>query len=229
MSTPDWLLQKTARIAETHRFDLQRTALLVIDMQTAFLHPDASLSVPPGLEILPRLQDLLAFFRQHNLPVVFTAFVADPHLPTLRVDPFGVEHQRPLPGQPTGFGHPSGNCQLDASGPESPGLLPELGRRPSELLLPGYSLDKFYGTPLDQCLRARDIRHLIFTGVMTDLCVLATLFSAATREYRVTLLSDAAATLWPDIQAAVLDIVARKLGRVLTTQAALDELKGLVA
>ncbi len=221
------IADKRARIDATHRFQSGRTALLLIDMQTAFLHPEASLSVPPAWDIVPNLQRALAHFRQRQMPVIFTAFVASPSVPTLRVDPFGIEHLPPIPGQPTGFGHPSGNCQFDATGPESPAIIPELAPLPSEPVIQGYSLDKFYGTPLDQILRSRDIRCLLMGGVMTDLCVLATLFSAAAREYRVTLLQDGVATLWPDIQKAALDIVARKLGRVLGTQAALTELDNL--
>lgn len=221
----DWLIRKQARVAATHRFDPHHTALLVVDMQTGFLHPEASLTVPPGLDIIPNLQCLLTFFRERNLPVIFTAFVASPQVPSLRVDPFGVEHQPPVDGQPTGFGNPSGNCQLNATGAESPEIYPALAPLPNEPIIKGYSLDKFYGTPLDQILRAREIRHLIMTGVMTDLCVLGTAFSASTREYRVTLVSDGCATLWQNIQDAVLDIVARKLGQVLTTQQILDEIQ----
>jgi len=202
-----------------------RTALLLIDMQTGFLHPEASLTVPPGLELIPNLQRLLTFFRAHDLPVIYTAFVASPNIPTQRVDPFGLEHQPPVPGEPTGYGHPSGNCQLTATGAESPEIYPALAPLPTEPVIQGYSLDKFYGTPLDQLLRARDIRHLVITGVMTDLCVLGTAFSASTREYRVTLVSDGCATLWQNIQDAVIDIVRRKLGRVLTTDEVITEMQ----
>lgn len=202
-----------------------KTALLIIDMQTGFIHPEASLSVPPGLDIIPNLQRLLRFFRAKNLPVIYTAFVASPKIPTQRVDTFGIEHQPPVAGKPTGYGHPSGNCQLDATGTESPEIYPPLAPLPNEPVIQGYSLDKFYGTPLDQLLRARDIRHLVITGVMTDLCVLGTAFSASTREYQVTLVSDGCATLWDNIQDAVLDIVRRKLGRVLSTDEVIHEMQ----
>lgn len=224
-TTPEWLIRKQARIAELYRLDPHHTALLVIDMQTGFLHPEASLAVPPGLDIIPNLQRLLKFFRERDLPVIFTAFVASPNISTHRVDPFGIEHQPPIEGEPIGYGHPSGNCQLTATGAESPEIYPPLAPLPTEPVIHGYSLDKFYGTPLDQILRAREIRHLIITGIMTDLCVLGTAFSASTREYRVTLVSDGCATLWQNIQDAVLDIVARKLGQVLTTQQILDEMQ----
>lgn len=199
-----------------------RTALLIIDMQTGFLHPEASLTVPPGLAIIPNIQRLRDLFRARGLPVIYTAFVASPTIPTQRVDPFGIEHLPPIPGEPTGYGHPSGNCQLTATGAESPEIYPPLAPLPTEPVIQGYSLDKFYGTPLDQLLRARDIRHLVITGVMTDLCVLGTAFSASTREYRVTLVADGCATLWENIQQAVLDIVRRKLGRVLTTDEVIE-------
>jgi ureidoacrylate peracid hydrolase len=224
-TTPEWLARKQARISELYRFAPPHTALLVIDMQTGFLHPEASLTVPPGLDIIPNLQRLLTFFRARQMPVIYTAFVASPNVPTLRVDPFGVEHQPPVEGQHTGFGNPSGNCQLTATGAESPEIYPPLAPLPNEPVIQGYSLDKFYGTPLDQLLRARDIRHLVMTGVMTDLCVLGTAFSASTREYRVTVISDGCATLWQNIQDAVLDIVARKLGQVLTTNEAITKMQ----
>ena len=78
----------------------------------------------------------------------------------------------------------------------------ELAPLPNELVVRCHTYDKFYGTPLDLALRSRDIRYLMVTGVVTDVCVNATLMSAATRDYRVTAVTDGVATLWPDIQAA---------------------------
>ncbi|MDX2225836.1 MAG: isochorismatase family cysteine hydrolase, partial [Verrucomicrobiae bacterium] len=185
---------KKSRIHQLHRFDLRRTALIVVDMQRGFLDPQASLCVPPGRDLIPPLRGLIDVCRTHQVPVFYTAFLASPLVPTLRGDPFGPEHLPPQAGQPTGWGHPSGNCQYGMQGPESPEITPELMPRPDEMVIQGYSLDKFYGTPLDHVLRARDIRYLIFTGIMADLCVASTLFSAATREYRVTVLRDGIAT-----------------------------------
>lgn len=85
MSAHDTLMaERRARIDAAHRFQAGRTALLLIDIQTAFLHPEALLSVPPAWDIVPSLQRALAAFRRRGMPVIFTTFVASPHVPTLR-------------------------------------------------------------------------------------------------------------------------------------------------
>jgi nicotinamidase-related amidase len=47
---------------------------------------------------------------------------------------------------------------------------------------------------------------------------------AFNREYRVTVVEDGVATLWPEIQRATLDIVGRAFGRVVPAEAVADEL-----
>jgi nicotinamidase-related amidase len=54
----------------------------------------------------------------------------------------------------------------------------------------------------------------VITGTMTDICVLATVIGAFNREYRVTVVEDGVATLWPEIERATLDIIGRAYGRV---------------
>jgi len=44
------------------------------------------------------------------------------------------------------------------------------------------------------------------------------LLGAFNREYRVTVVEDAVATLWPEIQLATLDIVRRAYGRVASSK-----------
>ena len=96
--------------------------------------------------------------------------------------------------------------------------------RPEELVVRGHTYDKFYGTPLDLALRSRDVRWLIVTGVVTDICVNATLMSAASHDYRVTAVTDGVATLWPEIQQACFDIWRRKFARLRTTDEMVEEI-----
>lgn len=223
-STDKIVEQKRARIQEIHKADPKRTALLVIDMQRAFTDPNASLSVPGVDTIVPTIAGLIEFCRDHGIPVIFTEFVSDPRIPTLRKDPFGPEHLSPADGAPTGWGVPSGSCIIGAEGSESPATIKELKPRPDEVVIPAHSLDKFYGTPLDLYLRSADIRYLMMTGILADLCVLATVFSATAREYRVTTVTDGIMTLWPDILSSVIDIMDRKLARMMTADAVKNEL-----
>jgi nicotinamidase-related amidase len=216
--------RKLARINATHLPEVARTALLVIDMQRSFIDPNASLYVPTAVDILPTIKQLVTFCRSTDIPVIFTQFVAAPQVPTLRKDPFGPEHLTAVPQQPVGWGCPSSNSILHESGAESPAIIAELQPRPDEAVIQGYTLDKFYGTPLDMLLRARDIRYLLITGLMADLCVAATIYSATSREYRVTAVTDGITTIWPDILKATFDIFERKLARLRTAAEIQQEL-----
>jgi nicotinamidase-related amidase len=216
--------RKNGRIREMHRLEIRRTALLVIDMQHAFMDADASLGVPTAWDILPNIQALVAACRNAKVPVIFTEFVSLLEVPTLRKDPFGPEHLAPAPGAPTGWGMPSSSCIPGTRGPESPDTVAELAPLPGEPVIRATNLDKFHGTPLDTLLRSLDVRHLLVTGILADLCVMATVFRANTLEYRVTVIRDGIATLWPDILTAVLDIYERKLALVVTAKEAVAEI-----
>jgi ureidoacrylate peracid hydrolase len=222
------LSRKQQRIDSLHRLERERTALLVIDMQRGFLEPGAALEVPPGRDIIPNLQRLIQACRRNGVPVVFTAFVYSSAVPCLRGDPFGPEHLPARPGEPTGLGLPSSNCLIAPvaeQGPNSADIVPELAPRPDELVVRGHTYDKFLGTPLDLALRSRDLRCLVVTGILTDVCVNCTLLSAANRDYRVTAVTDGVATLWPELQEACFTIWRRKFARLRTTEDVLAELR----
>jgi ureidoacrylate peracid hydrolase len=232
VAAEELLRLKQARIDELHRLEPRRTALLVIDMQRGFLEPGAALEVPTGRAIVPNLQRLIETCRHQGVPVLFTEFVYSEALPCLRGDPFGPEHLPARPGEPTGFGLPSGNCLIGpfpAQGPNSADTIAELAPRPEELVVRGHTYDKFLGTPLDLALRSRDVRQLVITGILTDVCVNCTLLSAANRDYRVTAVTDGVATLWPELQDACFTIWRRKFARLRTTAEVVAELGGLAA
>jgi biuret amidohydrolase len=230
MAQPDEtiLRMRQERIDALHRLRAGETALLVIDMQRGFLDPGAALEVPPGRAIVPNVRRLVEACRERGFPVVFTQFVYSTAVPCLRGDPFGIEHLPPVPGEPTGFGHASGNCLIGpqpGEGPNSADIVPELAPRDDELVVAGHTYDKFHGTPLDLALRSRRVRFVLVTGVVTDVCVNATLMSAASRDYRVTAVSDGVATLWPELQEACFAVWRRKFARLRTTAELLDEIR----
>lgn len=202
------------------RLEPGRTALIVIDMQRGFLDPGEAMEVPPAREIIPRLQALLTLFREKRLPVVFTEFVYSQTVPLL-VGELHPEHKRALPGGPRGFGVPSSSC---LKGEENAKTVSDLSPRPDELVIEKHWYDAFNGTPLDGALRARGVTSLVLTGTMTDICVLASVVGAFNREYRLVVVQDAVATLWPEIQRATLDIFRRAFARVASAKEVADEM-----
>ena len=197
-----------------------RTALVVVDMQRGFLDPGEAMEVPPAREIVPAIQNLLGVFRSRRLPVVFTEFVYSESVPVLigRLHP---EHRLAPPGAPRGFGLPSSSC---LEGTASAETVPDLAPRPDEIVVRKRGYDAFAGTLLDRALRARNVTSLVVTGTMTDICVLATVTAALHREYRVTLVEDGVATVWPEIQRATLDIIGRAYGRIATSKEVADDI-----
>jgi ureidoacrylate peracid hydrolase len=211
---------RTETFERVLRLEPGRTALLVVDMQRAFLDPGAAMEVPEARAIVPTVAGLIARFRDKRLPVTFSQFVYSPAIPLL-VGDLHPEHRPAVPGAPTGFGHSSSSC---LEGDPSVEIVPALAPRPGELTVRKHWYDAFAGTPLDGALRARGVRALVVAGTMTDICVLATVVGAFNREYRVTVVEDGVATLWPAIQEATLDIVRRAYGRVVAAKVVADEI-----
>jgi len=154
------------------------------------------------------------------MPVVFTEFVCSESVPLL-VGRLHPEHQPAKPGAPRGFGLPSSSC---LEGTSSADTVPDLAPGPGELVVRKRGYDAFAGTPLDPALRARSVTSLVVAGTMTHICVLATVIGAFHREYRVTVVEDGVATLWPEIQRATLDIIGRAYGRIATTKEISDQI-----
>jgi ureidoacrylate peracid hydrolase len=196
----------------------RRTALLVVDMQRGFVEPGEALEVPPARAVVPVLAALLEAFRARRLPVAFTEFTYSAAVPLL-VGELHPEHKPAVAGAPRGFGHPSSNC---LEGTDSARTIEALAPRPDEPVIRKRWYDGFAGTELDGALRARDVTSLVVTGTMTDICVLSTVVGAFNREYRITVVEDGVATLWPEIQRATLDIVGRAFGRVVSSKEVLD-------
>jgi len=196
-----------------------RTALLVVDMQRAFVEPGEAMEVPPARDIVPRIQTLVGLFREKALPVIFTEFVYSENAPLL-VGRLHPEHRPAAPGAPRGFGVPSSSC---LEGEDNVHTIPELEPRADELVVRKPSYDGFNGTVLDSALRARGVCSLVVTGTMTDICVLATVVGGFNREYRMVVVEDGVATLWPEIQRATLHIIGRAYARVVSAKEIADE------
>ena len=216
------MTDRAVEFARILRLEPGRTALLVVDMQRGFVDPGQAMEVPPAREIVPAIRALLDGFRAKRLPVVFTEFTYSPAVPLL-VGELHPEHRPATPGAPRGFGVPSSSC---LEGDPSARTIGALAPRPDELLIRKRWYDAFAGTELDGALRARGVTSVVVTGTMTDICVLSTVVGAFNHEYRISVVADGVATLWPEIQRATLDIVGRAFGRVVQSKEVLDTISG---
>ena len=198
-----------------------RTALLVVDMQRAFLEPGEAMEVPPARDVVPRIAELIAIFRDKGCPSSHPLhYSAEAPLLVGELHP---EHRPAIPGASVGLGRPSSSC---LEGQDNVGIVPDLEPRAGELVIDKRYYDGFNGTVLDGALRARGITTLVVTGTMTDICVLGTVVGGFNREYRMVVVEDGVATLWPGIQDATLDILGRAYARVTSAKDIADQLTG---
>jgi len=180
--------------------DLARTAMVVVDMQNDFCHPDgwlASIGVDVSAARRPiePLLALLPALRGVDVPVIWLSWGNRPDRANL---PPGVLHVYDPAGAGTGIGSavPTGSPVLER-GSWAAALVDELAPPDTDLRVDKYRMSGFWDTELDTVLRNLDITTVLFGGVNADQCVLATLTDAACAGYDVVMLEDCSATTSP--------------------------------
>ena len=155
------------------------TAMLVIDMQNGFCHPDAGI-VRNGGDRLPDIDRVikdtaaaLRSARSAGYPVFFTKhqWLAD------RSDAPPRLKQMLAPG-------------VLAAGTWDVEILEEMEVADVDHVVEKNRFDGFLNTTLDQRLRLHGVDSLVMAGVLTNICVESTARSASMRDYSVTVLSD---------------------------------------
>ena len=183
-------------------FDLARTALIVVDMQNDFCHPDGWLGhigvdVSPARRPIDPLRRLLPGLRGLGVPVVWLNWGNRPD--RLNLSPALLHVYNPT-GFGVGLGDPlpkSGAPVLEA-GSWAAAVVDELMPDTGDIHVAKYRMSGFPDTPLDSILRNIGVTTLLFAGVNLDQCVLCTLQDANFRGYDCLLLEDCAATTSPD-------------------------------
>ena len=171
----------------------ERTAVIVVDVQPAFtqLPPFAAM-----VEIVPRIAHFLPFARAAGMTVV--------HLKTEFST--GMENAG-RPGSRTrqmmlGLGAENENPLLQ--GRATAEIVPELAPQSSDLIVAKTRFSGFWGTTLQEVLRARNIESLIFAGGTTTVCVESTLRDALFLEFNSLVLSDCTADITPELHESAL-------------------------
>jgi ureidoacrylate peracid hydrolase len=186
---------------QTVTLDLAKTAVIVVDMQNDFCHPDGWLA-SIGVDIAPArtpigpLRDLLPWLRANHCAVVWLNWGNRPDRANL---PPGVLHVYNPDGRSNGIGtpaRPGGSPTLEKDS-WSAAIVNELKPESGDISVDKYRMSGFFDTPLDSVLRNLSVTTLLFAGVNADQCVLATLTDAACIGYDVVLLEDCAATTSP--------------------------------
>jgi nicotinamidase-related amidase len=182
-------------------FDLARTAIVVIDMQNDFCHPDGWLAhigvdVAPARRPIEPLRALLPVLRSHGVPVVWLNWGNRPD--KLNLSP-SLLHVYDPAGDGVGLGDPlpANGAAVLQKGSWSAAVVDELPFVEGDIAIDKYRMSGFWDTPLDAILRNLRVDSLLFAGVNADQCVLCTLQDANFLGYDCLLLDDCSATTSP--------------------------------
>lgn len=184
------------------RLDLTKSALVVIDMQNDFCHPDGWLAhigvdISPTWQAIAPLQSLLPAFRTAGVPIIWLNWGNRPDLLNISA---GLRHVYNSTGTGVGLGDPlpKNGAPVLIKDSWAAAVIDELEQKPEDIKVDKYRMSGFWDTPLDSILKNLGKTTLFFGGVNIDQCVLATLMDANFLGYDCILVKDCSATTSPD-------------------------------
>jgi nicotinamidase-related amidase len=205
---PVWIRAEPKRV----RLDLARTALIVVDMQNDFCHPDGWLAgigvdVAATRAAIAPLVDLVPKCRAAGVPVIWLNWGARADLANI---PPVLMHVYDGNAEGVGLGAPMGprKAPVLQKGSWSAQIVDELAVDDADIRVDKHRMSGFWDTPLDSILRNLDIRTTMFAGVNADQCVLHTLADANFHGYDTIMIEEASATASPEycMQATVFNV-----------------------
>ena len=204
--------------------DLDRSVLIIIDMQRDFLEP-GGFGAALGNDVtrlqaaVPPCRDVLAAARLIDMLVIHTR---EGHRPDLSdAPPHKVE--RGDPKNRIGARGPMGRILI--RGEPGHDIIAELYPLQDEPVIDKPGKGAFYQTDLELMLRNRGIDTLFVAGVTTEVCVNTTVREANDRGFRCIVLSDCCASYFPEFHQAGLAMIKAQggiFGSVAGSQSLLD-------
>ncbi len=165
--------------AKTIRFSVADAAVVVVDVQNDFCHPDG-LQARQGRDVtrvhgaVDRLEGLLDDARRVGVPVIF---VQNIHNPATDVPNWRARHLDSDRAQ---------CCQEGTWGAE----FYRVGPQPGDHVVVKHRYDAFTGTNLEDLLTELGRGSVLYAGVTTSICVESSLRAGVCRDFLGTLVED---------------------------------------
>ncbi len=174
--------------------DLERTALLVVDMQNAFVHRGGYFDlVGQDITSIQRIIDpcrkIINAARTLGIRIIYLQMGCSPDL-----------SDKGPPNSPSSVKsrmlsvmkqHPEWKDKFYIYGTWGAEIIEELKPREGDIVVKKQKHDGFIGTSLDIILRTIAAKYLFFVGAATNICVESTLRHAFSLDYFPILVSDA--------------------------------------
>ena len=149
------------------------TALLVMDFQKAVLQ-----RLEDPAKILQKMAKAIAHARSNGIPVIYVVVSFRPGAPEIgnRNKSFSAYNNKEM--------------WTPAFLSEWEQILPEIQPENDEVVVTKRRYSAFTGSDLEVVLRAKNIQHMVLTGISTSGVVLSTLREAADKDYQLTVIAD---------------------------------------
>lgn len=167
---------------------MEKTALIMIDMQRGFLDESSPCYIAGARATVPACARVAEFCRELSVPVFFVTRL-------YRENGSDVEHCR-FASWLNGGKPISPGCGESISAAAPAELEPKAGDY--QILKPRFSA--FFGTELDLILRRLGIRTLLLAGTTTPNCIRSTCYDGLSLDYNIAVLSDCTSSATEEIQ-----------------------------
>ena len=210
---------------ETMGPDISKSALIIVDMQNDFVHPDGALGhrargypereidMPFLMGTIPNVSRLADAFRTSRRPIIYLAHVLKPDYSDAQIPYWRIDRS------------PGGNRTFIVEGTWGAQIVDDLEPREGEHLIVKKGFGGFSNTPLDTVLRNMGVTTCVVSGVTTCVCVSTTIRGGVDHNYRMILVEDAVAEVSRETHEAEL----KTMGRVFADVKMTDEVVAMLA
>jgi len=197
-----------SRPADSWKFTSANSALVIVDMQNIWVHPRGARYLPTSEDIVPRIQELLRYCHNRKIPVVYL------HT-TKRKDLADVGIFADIKPQT----HDADNEWSNFEGTPGAEIYEPLKPTQDDIVVKKFRYSGFYGTQLENLLRALGRDTIAIAGVATNVCCDSTARDGAMRDFKVVFLSDCSASFSQEEQYATLRNFEKHFGLVMDSRA----------
>lgn len=150
--------------------NFKESALVLIDLQK-----ESNFGLQEMEQVITNSKDLIDNCRNVNIPIIYTRQIN-------RADGIALSKGEPLNEDGTPFYYTSNSRSIE--------VFDEIKPQENDIIIDKYRWSAFYGTSLDLTLKSLGVKQLIIGGVVTDGCLMTSVFDAYFRDYNVHLIKD---------------------------------------
>lgn len=204
-------------------FNINSTALIVIDMQNAFLDSSYPLAVPDAKESVDKINQLITICRNKKIPIIWTTHVLESDLSDAGLLKYTQLSDNDLK-------------KSFANNGEGVELYSRLQWQTDDFFLEKNRFSAFYNTELERVMNKKGLDTLIVAGTILNVCCESTIRDAFFRDFKTFFPTDINSTVHHDdvgfgsftaeeISNSIYTSLGRRFTHLTTTQKLIEKIQ----